>query len=87
MSVLHATVIGTVQGVGFRWYVKGRALRFGLTGSAKNRPDGSVEVVAEGPPAALARLLAALPEGPGRVDRVEQVISEGTLDLDTFTIW
>jgi len=86
MPVLHATVIGNVQGVGYRWYVRGRALRYGLTGSAVNRPDGSVEVVAEGPKNALARFLAALSEGPGRVDHVEHLVSDGTLGHDEFTI-
>ena len=86
MPVLHATVIGNVQGVGFRWYVRGRALRYELTGSVCNRPDGSVEVVAEGPRDALAGFLAALSEGPGRVDHVEHLVSDGALGKDEFTI-
>jgi acylphosphatase len=43
-----------------RWWVRARALELGLVGSASNRPDGRVEVVAEGPRAAAEALLALL---------------------------
>ena len=86
MSVLRATVFGQVQGVGFRWYVRGRALRHGLTGRAANHPDGTVEVEAEGDRAALEHFLASLREGPGRVDRIEHVIADGALGADEFTM-
>jgi acylphosphatase len=69
---LTAWVSGRVQGVGFRWWTRARALELGLTGWAANLDDGRVEVVAEGPPAALDELLALLRSGaaPGRVDLV-----------------
>jgi acylphosphatase len=69
---LTAWVHGTVQGVGFRWWTRGRALQFGLVGSARNLSDGRVEVVAEGPRAGCERLLAALRSDatPGRVRTV-----------------
>lgn len=86
MAVLRATVVGKVQGVGFRWYVRGRALRYSLTGRAANLPDGSVEIVAEGPEASLEGFLGVLGQGPGRVERVVHQISEGTLALDDFTM-
>lgn len=41
---------GSVQGVGFRYTVSRLAVRYGLTGYAKNLADGSVEVVAQGQP-------------------------------------
>jgi len=44
---LTAWVRGRVQGVGFRWWVRSRALELGLAGSATNLRDGRVEVVAE----------------------------------------
>ena len=47
---LHAVVRGTVQGVGFRWFVQRVAARMELQGWVANRSDRSVEVVAEGPP-------------------------------------
>ena len=73
MSVrLSALVKGRVQGVGFRWWTRARALELGLTGSATNLDDGRVEVIAEGPRQACEALLAALPGGPGRVDFVAE---------------
>ena len=67
MERLNAEVRGRVQGVGFRWFVQREARRLGLTGWARNLPDGRrVEVVAEGSRAALDDLLEALrrrPEG------------------------
>ena len=69
---LQAFVKGRVQGVGFRWWTRARALELGLTGWALNLEDGRVEVVAEGPRQACEQLLALLPSGPGRVDFVAE---------------
>jgi len=69
-------VRGRVQGVGFRWWARARALELGLAGHARNTADGRVEVVAEGDPAALHRLLGLLgeqPSGTRRPGRVESV--------------
>lgn len=89
MSATRFLVTGTVQGVGFRWFVGRTARRLGLTGFARNLPDGSVEVVAAGSEAALAELAAALAVGPpaARVRSVD--VSEagnGTAAGDGFTI-
>ncbi|MBV2362582.1 acylphosphatase [Streptomonospora nanhaiensis] len=69
---LTAWVRGRVQGVGFRWWVRSRALELGLTGAATNLADGRVEVVAEGPRERCAQLLAHLRGGetPGEVTGV-----------------
>ena len=71
---LTAWVHGHVQGVGFRWWTRARALELGLVGSATNLPARRVEVVAEGPREACERLLAALRSGgtPGRVEHVAE---------------
>ena len=61
---LEATVRGYVQGVGFRWFIVRRATQLGLGGWTSNEPDGTVRVVAEGSPAAIDELLAALRTGP-----------------------
>jgi len=70
---LRAVVHGHVQGVGFRWTTRVRLDELGLDGTATNRPDGTVEVVASGAPDALDRLAAWLADGPtpGRVTRVD----------------
>ena len=69
---LTAWVHGHVQGVGFRWWTRSRALELGLVGSASNQVDGRVLVVAEGPAASLQALVEKLRSGdtPGRVDLV-----------------
>jgi acylphosphatase len=69
---LTAVVRGHVQGVGFRWWTRSRALELGLSGSAANLQDGRVEVVAEGSESGCRALLALLPGGPGRVDFVAE---------------
>ncbi|MGQ9586475.1 MAG: acylphosphatase [Anaerolineae bacterium] len=61
---LEAIVHGRVQGVNFRYYTRLRARELGLKGYVRNCWDGTVEVVAEGPPQALAQLLDFLRHGP-----------------------
>jgi acylphosphatase len=65
-------VHGNVQGVGFRWWTRSRALELGLTGFAANKPDGRVHVVAQGPREACEQLVDLLRNGetPGSVDTV-----------------
>src|SRR6476646_2480041 len=70
---MTAWMHGMVQGVGFRWWTRSRALELGLVGSAKNLLDGRVEIVAEGSQEACDALLT-LSRGartPGGVDHVE----------------
>ena len=69
---LTAWVHGHVQGVGFRWWTRSRALELGLTGYAKNQNDGRVLVVAQGSRDACELLLQLLRSGktPGQVDNV-----------------
>ncbi|HEV7453078.1 MAG TPA: acylphosphatase [Pseudonocardiaceae bacterium] len=71
---MTAWVQGHVQGVGFRWWTRCRALELGLAGYATNLSDGRVEVVAEGPQEACEKLLAALRSGstPGYVQQVSE---------------
>lgn len=77
-----AFVHGHVQGVGFRWWVRSRALELGLSGHATNLRDGRVQVVAEGDEASVDKLLSLLDEDPsttrrpGRVDTVVTQFSE-----------
>lgn len=84
---LTAYVHGHVQGVGFRWWTRSRALELGLVGYASNQADGRVLVVAEGPRASVDGLLAALRSGttPGQVDRVVDSLDAVRGGLNGFT--
>ncbi len=68
-------VRGIVQGVGYRYFVARQADALGLTGYVRNRPDGSVEVVAAGSEQDLAQLEDDLRGGP-RLAEVTEVERE-----------
>ena len=59
-----ATVSGRVQGVGFRYSARDKAIGFGLTGWVRNEWDGNVSVRAEGKRENLDRFLEWLRNGP-----------------------
>jgi acylphosphatase len=81
-------VSGRVQGVGFRWWTRRTAQQLGLGGSVRNLPDGGVEVHAAGSADVVARLEAALHEGPpgARVDRVSVIPADPSLSRADFVI-
>jgi len=54
------TVSGTVQGVGFRYYIRRLASALGLTGYVRNLDNGDVEITAEGPKAAIEELILGI---------------------------
>jgi acylphosphatase len=62
-------VRGRVQGVGFRWWTRARALELGLVGFARNMDDGRVEICAQGPPEAIQRLRELIEEDPSTTCR------------------
>ena len=70
---VRVTVSGMVQGVFFRASCAERARTLGLGGSVRNRPDGAVEAVFEGPDEAVADMVAWCHHGPRSavVERVE----------------
>jgi acylphosphatase len=74
MTGVRYLVSGQVQGVGFRWFVARHARSLGLTGYARNLPDGRVEVVVGGPDEALPALEQLLRDGPAHahVDQLER---------------
>ncbi len=78
---------GQVQGVFFRDATRQRALASGVDGWIRNRPDGSVEALLEGPRDAVDRLVAFCRAGPprARVDRVE-VEEQDPAGLRGFTV-
>ena len=85
---LDATVIGRVQGVGFRYFVLSEAMELGLDGWVANTPEGGVRCVAEGPRGRLEILLGRLREGPAAaiVDRVSEAWMPATGTLGRFGV-
>lgn len=83
----RVVIQGRVQGVFFRDSTRERASAHGVAGWARNRSDGSVEVVLEGPREAVERVLRFLETGPARaqVDAVD-VSEEEPEGLSGFEI-
>ncbi len=61
---VHIIIYGMVQGVGFRYFVHGRATRLGLSGIVRNLYDGSVEIEAEGDRSLLEEFIKEVKIGP-----------------------
>ena len=83
MTTLAATITarrriivhGIVQGVGFRPFVYGQALRHGLDGFVRN-DSGGVTIEVEGTRAALERFERALRETPPPLARIDRIVAE-----------
>ncbi len=71
---LHLVIAGRVQGVGYRHWLRGRALSGGVAGWARNRTDGTVEAVLSGSLESVEALVAEAGHGPAgaRVDDVRR---------------
>jgi len=88
MRRLRLLVFGRVQGVFFRDSTRSEARRIGVRGIVRNLPDGSVEVVAEGPEALLQELMGWCHRGPpaARIDRVQPEWSEALNEFEGFRV-
>lgn len=88
LARLHLIVCGRVQGVFFRAAAASQARALGIKGFARNRPDGTVEVTAEGTRPNLELLLAWAHLGPphARVDAVSAKWSEFRGEFTDFSV-
>ena len=88
LSRLQATVYGRVQGVGFRYFTLSIANELGLFGWVRNMPDGSVQLVAEGPKEQLNKFVSRLRIGPhsGHVDDFRHSWQAYRAEFDRFEI-
>lgn len=84
----HVVISGYVQGVGFRWNTRHKAQELGLTGWVKNRWDGQVEAVFEGPEPAVREAVAWCRHGdrPAKVDHVEVTYKDATGEFKNFKV-
>lgn len=84
----HVMFEGLVQGVFFRANTRECALRHGLTGWIRNRPDGSVEAIFEGEEAVVKAAIewCATEQPHARVDRRTVEFSEAVGEFDTFSV-
>jgi acylphosphatase len=71
-KLIHLTLVGRVQGVGFRHFTRQKALELNLGGWVRNKTDGSVELEVEGHPETIAAFVHYLKTGNGysRIDRI-----------------
>ena len=72
-KAVKTTIMGRVQGVGYRYFASREANLLGLSGYVKNLYDGNVEVFAQGEDESLMRFMDILKQGPrfGGVTSVE----------------
>jgi len=73
---VRVVVTGRVQGVWFRDSCRTEARALGVGGFVGNRGDGAVEAEFEGPPAAVARMVAWCREGPPRAEVANVEVEE-----------
>jgi acylphosphatase len=73
MITQRLRIRGLVQGVGFRYALREQARRQGLSGWVRNRTDGTVEAVVQGPPERVNELTLWAQRGPpgSRVDDLQ----------------
>ncbi len=88
LRAVHVVVRGLVQGVFFRASAREVALGMGLTGWVRNRGDGGVEALIQGPPAAVDAMVDWCRNGPpqARIDAVDREETAYDPGLTTFGI-
>jgi acylphosphatase len=85
---MHAFIQGTVQGVGFRFFIYQTGLNLQLYGWVRNRINGNVEILAEGSREKLDTLLKETRKGPqmAQIVKVDVEWQKSRNDLPPFTI-
>lgn len=88
MITYSMIVYGRVQGVGFRFYVQRQAKLLGVTGWVRNKPDGSVEILAQGKQPQLQKLIDAVHQGSpaSKVEDVKVTEIKDTKRFHTFRV-
>jgi acylphosphatase len=83
------TVIGHVQGVGYRAFTRHAASRRGLVGGVRNLDDGRVEAEVEGMRSVIEAMVGELKVGPpgARVQAVHVEWAPASGRFFDFQIW
>jgi acylphosphatase len=82
----HAYYSGRVQGVGFRFTAQHVAEGFAVAGFVRNLPDGTVEVLAEGPAEQVNGFLSALNQRMTEYIEEVRVEEESTQGVRGFRV-
>ncbi|RYL91547.1 acylphosphatase [Sporolactobacillus sp. THM7-4] len=83
MKSAHLIVQGRVQAVGFRYFAWQSAKSLRVNGWVRNRMDGSVEIVAEGPEERVNHFIQVIKKG-NRFSRVENMDVRQNETLEHF---
>lgn len=85
---VHLIVEGRVQGVWFRESTRIKAAELEINGWVKNRSDGSVEIIAEGPEADIRKFIEWCHEGPSYADvtKIAESSEDFRNEFDSFNI-
>jgi acylphosphatase len=84
MQQAHVFISGTVQGVGYRYFVRSNARQLGLTGWVRNVEDGGVESVFQGSKEKIEEMIALCRKGP-MLSEVEHIGFEWEEAEETFS--
>lgn len=78
MTARLLRIAGRVQGVGYRDWMVARARQLGLSGWVRNRIDGTVEALIDGPEPAIEELLRACRRGPSlaQVTGIDETLAD-----------
>lgn len=95
MIQAHVFISGTVQGVGYRYFVRSNAKKLGLTGWVRNVEDGGVEAVLQSSASSdqeakdkIEEMVALCRQGPilSEVEHIGFEWEEGEEEFTTFEI-
>jgi len=79
----HILVSGSVQGVGFRFFIQKKALELGLNGWVRNLLDGRVEILVTGSKPQIDGLLSCVAVGPPSANVVEAMTKDCEVTEDS----
>jgi acylphosphatase len=82
---VHTIVLGSVQGVGYRWFVQQTAKALGLKGFVRNLVDGTVEIEAQGNQHSIEEFLRKVRIGPLGAYVSNVKIREKEIEFDSMS--